>query len=83
MQSHCTLRVRLPLCQPVCLLPAALQASLKERYDATKGATSKTYDDWSKQARLLLIFGLAMQGLSCSLVPPCVLMPQRRHACAV
>ena len=35
----------------VCLL-SALQSSLKERYDATKGATGKTYDDWSKQARL-------------------------------
>ncbi len=40
--------------------PSLLQSSLKERYDATKGATGKTYDDWSKQARLPLQFGIAM-----------------------
>jgi hypothetical protein len=28
---------------------AAQQDSLKERYEATKGTTKATYDDWTKQ----------------------------------
>ena len=38
------------LCRALLLSP---QGSLKERYDATKGATGKSYDDWAKQARAL------------------------------
>ena len=49
--APCTCTAPLPL-------PPAQQDSLKERYEATKGATKQSYDDWAKQVGGWLLVGL-------------------------
>ena len=46
-----------------------LQSALKERYDATKGTTGQTYDDWSKQASRHCAGTVFCSGLPAGAVP--------------